>query len=171
MKAAQGNDRLMVLNFPSPMAISVPETGNPAISAPGMRQPGGPASVSKRPAALMDTEKPKQSAQAKKRAAKKAAKKPKDRAARSGGGGGGGCRHPMPKAIMDRQLGGGKVGGKERDRTAGPVFPDGVLRQTSDDKTVCASCNKGTCTFARCKLAHVCWKGEQAAHAGKDHPQ
>ena len=136
-----------------------------------MCQPWFPASGSKRPAALMDIEKPEQSAQAKKWAAKKAAKNFKDGAAGSDGGGPGGGRQPNPEAIMDRQPGGGKGGGKERDRAAGPVFPDGVIRQTKDGKRVCAFFNKGSCTFAKSKLAHVCWKCESSAHACKDHPQ
>ena len=82
----------------------------------------------------MDAEKPEQSACAKKRAAKKAVKKLKDRAASSCGGGPGGGRQPKPKAIMDRRPGGGKAGGKDRNRAAGPVFPDGVIRQTKDGK-------------------------------------
>ena len=72
---------------------------------------------------------------------------------------------------MDRQPGGGKGGVKERDRAAVPVFPDGVIRQTKDGRNVCASFNKGTCTFAKSKFAHMFWKCELSAHAGKDHPQ
>ena len=41
-KAARGDDRLVMLNFLSPM-ISVAEKGNLAVSAPGIPHPGGPA--------------------------------------------------------------------------------------------------------------------------------
>ena len=40
MKATSGNDRLMMPNFLSPIAISVAEKGNLGFSAPGIRQPG-----------------------------------------------------------------------------------------------------------------------------------
>ena len=152
MEAAQGNDRLMMLNFLSPIAISVAEKGNLAVSAPGMRQPGGPTAGSKRPAALMDGERLQQSAKAKSRAAMKAATKLKDGAASSGGPGGG--RQPKPKDIMAQQPGGGKGGGKDNDRAAGPDFSDSAIRQTNYCRSVCASFNKGTCTFAKCKFAH-----------------
>ena len=52
MKAARGNDRLMMLNFLSPIAISVAEKGRLAFSAQDICQLGGPAAGSKCPGAV-----------------------------------------------------------------------------------------------------------------------
>ena len=64
------------------------------------------------------------------------------------------------------QKGQGK-GGKGKDKSRAPTFPPGAANETPKGLRICASYNRGSCTYANCKFVHVCWWcGKE--HAGGD---